>query len=38
MTIEQANEFKKWGKKYFMQNLNTYAKIAEREMEWFMLQ
>ena len=38
MTIEQAEEFKEWGKKYLMKNLNTYAKAAEREMMWFMLQ
>ncbi len=38
MTIEQAKEFKKWGKKYLMKNLNTSAKGAEREMMWFMLQ
>jgi hypothetical protein len=38
MTVEQADEFKKWGKKYLMKNLNMYAKGAEREMEWFMLQ
>jgi hypothetical protein len=38
MTIEQGEEFKVWGKKYLMKNLNTYAKAAEREMMWFMLQ
>ena len=38
MTVEQADEFKKWGKKYLMKELRTYAKAAEREMEWFMLQ
>jgi len=38
MTIEQGEEFKEWGKKYLMKNLNTYAKAAEREMMWFMLQ
>jgi hypothetical protein len=38
MTVEQAEEFKEWGKKYLMKNLNTYAKAAEREMMWFMLQ
>jgi hypothetical protein len=38
MTVEQAEEFKKWGKKYLMKELRTYAKKAEREMEWFMLQ
>ena len=38
MTIQQAEEFKKWGKKYLMKNLRTYAKAAEREMMWFTLQ
>jgi hypothetical protein len=38
MTVEQAEEFKKWGKKYLMKNLRTYAKAAEREMTWFCLQ
>ena len=38
MTVEQGEEFKKWGKKYLMKNLKTYAKQAEREMQWFMLQ
>ena len=38
MTVEQGEEFKKWGKKYLMKNLNIYAKMAEREMQWFMLQ
>ena len=38
MTVEQGEEFKKWGKKYLMKNLRTYAKAAEREMTWFCLQ
>ena len=38
MTVEQGDEFKKWGKKYLMKNLRTYAKAAEREMLWFNLQ
>ena len=38
MTVEQGEEFKKWGKKYLMKNLRTYAKAAEREMQWFSLQ
>ena len=38
MTVEQGEEFKKWGKKYLMKELRTYAKLAEREMQWFMLQ
>ena len=38
MTMAQGEEFKKWGKKYLMKNLNSYAKQAEREMQWFNLQ
>ncbi len=38
MTVEQAEELKKWGKKYLMKNLRTSAKAAEREMQWFCLQ
>jgi hypothetical protein len=38
MTVEQGDEFKKWGKKYLMKNLKTYAKQAEREIQWFNLQ
>jgi hypothetical protein len=38
MTVQQAEEFKKWGKKYLMKNLRTSAKAAEREMQWFCLQ
>ena len=38
MTIEQSNEFKKWGKKYLMKELRETAKSAEREMMWFNLQ
>jgi hypothetical protein len=38
MTVEQGEEFKKWGKKYLMKNLRMYAKAAEREMQWFSLQ
>lgn len=38
MTVEQGEEFKKWGKKYLMKELRVYAKMAEREMDWFMLQ
>jgi hypothetical protein len=38
MTIEQNEEWKKWGKKYLMKNLNLYAKQAEREMMWTNLQ
>ena len=38
MTMAQGEEFKKWGKKYLMKNLNIYAKQAEKEMQWFNLQ
>jgi hypothetical protein len=38
MTVEQGEEFKKWGKKYLMKKLNRYAKQAEDEMLWFNLQ
>ena len=38
MTVEQGDEFKKWGKKYLMKELRESAKSAEREMQWFNLQ
>ena len=38
MTVEQSEEFKKWGKKYLMKELRMYAKQAEKEMDWFNLQ
>lgn len=38
MTVEQGDEFKKWGKKYLMKNLKSYAKQAENEMQWFSFQ
>ena len=38
MTVEQREEFKKWGKKYLMKELRMKAKQAEREMLWFNLQ
>ena len=38
MTVEQSEEFKKWGKKYLMKELRETAKLAEREMVWFNLQ
>ncbi len=37
MTVEQDEEFKKWGKKYLMKNLQMRAAIAEKEMRWFSL-
>jgi len=38
MTVEQGEEFQKWGKKYLMKELRENAKSAEREMMWFNLQ
>ena len=38
MTVEQGEEFKKWGKKYLMKELRMYTKQAETEMLWFNLQ
>ena len=38
MTVQQAEEFTKWGKKYLMKNLRMRAFQAEREMQWFNLQ
>ena len=38
MTVQQAEELKKWGKKYLMKNLRMRAAQAEREMQWFNLQ
>jgi hypothetical protein len=38
MTVEQGEEFKKWGKKYLMKNLQMRAYVAEKEMMWFNLQ
>ena len=38
MTVEQGDEFKKWGKKYLMKELRESAKSAELQMQWFNLQ
>ena len=38
MTVEQGDEFKKWGKKYLIKELRESAKSAERGMQWFNLQ
>jgi hypothetical protein len=38
MTVEQGEEFKKWGKSYLMKKFRTSAKNAERDMMWFSLQ
>lgn len=37
MTMEQNDEWKKWGKKYLMKELRMYAKIAEKEMSMISL-
>ena len=34
MTEAQYEEWKKWGKKYFMKKFSMYAKRAEKEMMW----
>ena len=33
MTMEQNEEWKKWGKKYLMKELRMYAKMAEKQVE-----
>lgn len=38
MTVEQNEEWKKWGKKYLMKELRMYAKMAENEMMWTSMQ
>ena len=35
MTVEQGEEFKKWGKQYLMRELKMRAAYAEQEMRWF---
>lgn len=37
MTMEQNDEWKKWGKKYLMKELRMYAKMAEKEMSMISL-
>ena len=37
MTVEQNEEWKKWGKKYLMKELRMYAKMAEKEMSMISL-
>jgi hypothetical protein len=34
MTVEQNEEWCKWGKKYLMKELKLYAAQAEKEMSW----
>jgi len=38
MTVEQSEEWKKWGVKYLRENLKINKKMAENEMLWFNLQ
>jgi hypothetical protein len=38
MTVEQGEEFKKWGENYLRKNLKINKKQAESEMMWFNLQ
>ena len=38
MTIEQRDEWNKWGKTYLMKKLNMYAARAQKEMSWIGLQ
>jgi hypothetical protein len=35
MTVQQAEEFTKWGEKYLMKELKMRAAYAEKEMRWF---
>jgi hypothetical protein len=35
MTVQQAEEFTKWGKQYLMRELKMRAVYAEKEMQWF---
>ena len=38
MTVQQAEEWKQWGKKYLMKELQMKAKQAETEMLWINMQ
>jgi hypothetical protein len=38
MTVEQSEEWKKWGIAYLRKNLKLNKVLAEREMLWFNLQ
>lgn len=38
MTLEENEEWKKWGKKYLMKNLRLYAREAEKQMLWISVQ
>ncbi len=38
MTVEQSNEWKKWGTKYLREKLRVPKYLAEREMLWVNLQ
>ena len=38
MSVEQSEEWKKWGVEYLRKNLKVNKAMAEREMLWFNLQ
>jgi hypothetical protein len=38
MTVEQGEEFKKWGVAYLRKNLKMNKGLAEKEMMWFNVQ
>jgi hypothetical protein len=38
MTVQQAEEWKKWGIEYLRKNLKLNKALAEREMLWINLQ
>jgi hypothetical protein len=38
MTVQQAEEWKQWGKKYLMKELRMRVKQAETEMLWINMQ
>jgi hypothetical protein len=37
MTMAQSEEWKLWGKKYLQKTFRTRAAMAEREMQYFVL-
>ena len=38
MTVEQDDEWKKWGKRYLMNELRMNSTLAEKEMAWMSVQ
>lgn len=38
MTVEQDDEWKKWGKRYLMNELRMNSIMAEKEMAWMSVQ